>query len=877
MKRFALAVVVMVGLFISQSSWAHQIYIKQNPTNQNGIEFGVNNASGFVRWRAYVKGLSNNSRGQNSGWTDSGNGWWYYDLNSISQRVMWRLDGIANQQFTVTYWVFRSDGSWDYGPQVNVLSDQVLPDAWFGNLSDGQIINQADYDIHVDSFDSLSGVAAIRIYVVIPAGLSLPNYWLPSGIANQYYLEFDFTSFVHEFVFPGSGNYRFTLWVKDKAGNIAYEPDGQFNVSVNLNTNPPPPPPPDPEPQPPAAPSNLSLLDQGNDVVISWQDNSTDETGFIIYRDWQYLATLPANTESYTDNDLVLGNNYCYRVVASKSNLNSQAIEACIYLEEPVNHYQYANGFIYPMACDYIYRIEPDNQIPDGACYDYQPFSSLFATLEKIHLGADLNLRGVNDLGEPVYAISNALIWDIGWTSGWGNYLILQINAAPGDYFWLSDGQTVNQVYTLYAHLDQIFVIDDQGQRINKDQLIEQQTYVGQGWQVGTVGDGNGHYSPHLHFEIRFNGYDQLGPGYWPKNDYSYLNNFTDPIEFIDNNWVDSNKKDLTIYVHSYDRLSDRNVYAYVNESWYRFGRESDGLPLSPVGWSNYFWLTNSSLENEAYWQFRLPLSGSWSVYTVIPRYYTLRSNQVHYFVNHAGQSEVSPTELIVDQTAYRNENAVVYLGTYYLPQNYYYEVSLISQPASYTVFDTLMLVFEGDFGSGGGDPPDDQIKTITTEQDLHFAYVGNYNLPELHCSGGGFDWSDLILQNGEIEISVAAGFSDQVICNVEFENNQWLANDQGILSGHHLYVNNQEIRSLLPNGLGGNNLVFNLVVNELVNPPPEPDDLPAGNNDSGNKKSNSGSLGCHINQSINAGTAIINFVIILLPAIIVFLWRKFS
>lgn len=135
MKRVLTAVLMGVILFLAQPSWAHQIYIKKNPTNQGGIEFGVDNAVGYVRWRAYVKGVSDNSRGQNTGWKDSGNGWWYYELADINQRVMWRLDGLANQKFVITYWAFRSDGTWDYGPQVEVISDQIIPDAQFTNLT----------------------------------------------------------------------------------------------------------------------------------------------------------------------------------------------------------------------------------------------------------------------------------------------------------------------------------------------------------------------------------------------------------------------------------------------------------------------------------------------------------------------------------------------------------------------------------------------------------------------------------------------------------------------------------------------------------------------------------------------------------------------
>jgi len=889
MKRFVFAAMVVM-IFWTQAAWAHQIYIKKNPTNEGGIEFGVDNASNFVRWRAYVRGVSNNSQGQNTGWHDSGNGWWYYDLSYVTQRVMWRLDGIANQEFVITYWVFRSDGTWDYGPQVTVVSDQILPTAAFTNIYSGQVFTQSQFTIQVSSSDNLSGVEALRIYAVIPSGYNLSD-WIPSGLPNQYYKEFAGISANYSFTAPAAGTYTFTLWVKDKAGNIAYEPGGPIMVTVNLQPNPPP----DPQPVVPAAPSNLVLTQNGQNIVLTWQDNSSNEDGFLLYRNWTYLATLPANASNYTDSGLN-PSQYCYRLNSFKGSLNSSVVEACLTIDPPVSDPHYADSFTYPLNCDKIYRLETDSKIPVGACYDYQPFGSLFAFSSKIHQGADLNLKGVNDLGAPVYAIANALIWDFGWTSGWGNYLILCIQAKLGQDFTLSDGSGVTEIHVLYGHLNEIKVIKPDGQTISQSQLTKQQTYVQKGWQIGTVGDGNGNFSPHLHLEIRINGYSQLGAGYWPVDDLAYLDYFVDPIEFIENNWDLVNGNQLSLYIHGYDRDVSRLAdVEFDPDCWQRQGRLYDGLPLSSVGWANHIWLKNAGDDCPASWNFYVPQSGAWSVYAIIPRYYA-EADFVTYKIWHSRQGLTNPYEVTINQSN-DNENKKVYLGTFDFYNDWRYSVEIAaSQSALSTdnvVLDTLVLIYEGDFGAGGGslpeppplpepepdpdpDPPPPNLEdavTIYSDGSLTFEYQGSYNYPELHCTGAGLDWTNAILANGLKNKTVALAYSDTIYCNIVFEDNNWLASWLGILPGQLLLAQGQAITANIDNGQGGRNLIFHLVLNEIDDNPPDP---PA-DNPADNPGTTPGIGGCQIKSGEPALESWFNFLVMLLPLILIYGSKKFA
>jgi hypothetical protein len=80
----------------------------------------------------------------------------------------------------------------------------------------------------------------------------------------------------------------------------------------------------------PSAPSNLSAAAASSSQInLSWQDNSSNETGFKIQRatsssgPWTQIATVGANTSSYPDASLSASSTYYYRVLAYNSLGNS--------------------------------------------------------------------------------------------------------------------------------------------------------------------------------------------------------------------------------------------------------------------------------------------------------------------------------------------------------------------------------------------------------------------------------------------------------------------------------------------------------------------------------------------------------------------------
>ena len=70
------------------------------------------------------------------------------------------------------------------------------------------------------------------------------------------------------------------------------------------------------------APTTLAAVVQaGPQVLLTWHDNSNNETGFEIYRStnssaFSLLVTTGANVITYTDTTVVAGNYYAYKVRA---------------------------------------------------------------------------------------------------------------------------------------------------------------------------------------------------------------------------------------------------------------------------------------------------------------------------------------------------------------------------------------------------------------------------------------------------------------------------------------------------------------------------------------------------------------------------------
>lgn len=128
---------------------------------------------------------------------------------------------------------------------------------------------------------------------------------------------------------------------------------------------------------------------------------------------------------------------------------------------------------------------------------------------EDLHLGEDWNAvtGGNSDLGDPIYTIANGYVkFADDYGGGWGN-IIRIIHKMP-------NGKLIE---SLYAHCDTI--------------LVQEKQWITKGTKIGTIGNANGQYLAHLHFEIRNNVEMPIGGGYSDITE-GYLN----PTEFIKQN-----------------------------------------------------------------------------------------------------------------------------------------------------------------------------------------------------------------------------------------------------------------------------------------------------------------------------------------------------
>lgn len=169
----------------------------------------------------------------------------------------------------------------------------------------------------------------------------------------------------------------------------------------------------------------------------------------------------------------------------SQPNLELTDSEQEVY-EEMLTKTEFATEFNYPVSW-------PDAE----GFHDLQPFG------ENNHLGEDWNDEGPcdSDLGKPVYAIADGYIVSAkNHFGGWGNVVRIA-------HKYKENGEE-KIVESLYAHLDEITVTPD--------------SKIESGQQIGTIGNVNGKYCAHLHFELRVKLNMPLGGGY-SKNQEGFL------------------------------------------------------------------------------------------------------------------------------------------------------------------------------------------------------------------------------------------------------------------------------------------------------------------------------------------------------------------
>lgn len=134
---------------------------------------------------------------------------------------------------------------------------------------------------------------------------------------------------------------------------------------------------------------------------------------------------------------------------------------------------------------------------------------------EAYHTGADLNLNQPYfdaDRDAPVYAAASGVVTFSNRLPGWGWIIVIRHDPL------ISDGQVM---YGRYAHVNNARV--QAGDRVVRGQ------------QIANVGNADGNFAYHLHFDLSPNTTLERTPGDWPKlNLNRVLANYVDPREFIE-------------------------------------------------------------------------------------------------------------------------------------------------------------------------------------------------------------------------------------------------------------------------------------------------------------------------------------------------------
>lgn len=161
-----------------------------------------------------------------------------------------------------------------------------------------------------------------------------------------------------------------------------------------------------------------------------------------------------------------------------------------------------ADNFAYPIG-----KTESVTQARDKKDEWYNALDFGFSN----HLGEDWNKNsgGNTDCGEPVFAAGNGtIVFAENAGTGWGNVVIIEHNLPGG-----------KKVQTLYGHLQTILKTSGE---VKKRE------------QIGTIGNADGKYFCHLHFELREENcpeWNKAGGGYSAEN-----KGWLDPSNFIDKN-----------------------------------------------------------------------------------------------------------------------------------------------------------------------------------------------------------------------------------------------------------------------------------------------------------------------------------------------------
>lgn len=133
---------------------------------------------------------------------------------------------------------------------------------------------------------------------------------------------------------------------------------------------------------------------------------------------------------------------------------------------------------------------------------------------EAFHTGADLNLNRPYwdaDANAPVFAVASGIVTFANRIPDWGNIIVIRHDPL------LSTGKVM---FSRYIHVENMRV--EAGERVQRGQ------------QIANVGNGEGAFPYHLHFDLSPTDVLENRPYHWPQLDLDELHtHYVDPREFI--------------------------------------------------------------------------------------------------------------------------------------------------------------------------------------------------------------------------------------------------------------------------------------------------------------------------------------------------------
>lgn len=192
-----------------------------------------------------------------------------------------------------------------------------------------------------------------------------------------------------------------------------------------------------------------------------------------------------------------------------------EVVFAALRVREVTNAPILSAGFDSPVGTEEERRAE---QVWPGDWFDATGYAVWYGTTGgAYHTGADLNLNKPtwdSDKNALVYAAGAGVVVFAGRPGGsWGQVVILRHDPLP----------TGEVVWSRYAHLSEMLVAE--GMRI------------GRGGSLGRVGNADGRFAYHLHFDIARNAIIESQPGHWPGGNLAeVLRIYHNPQTFIKQN-----------------------------------------------------------------------------------------------------------------------------------------------------------------------------------------------------------------------------------------------------------------------------------------------------------------------------------------------------